>query len=132
MLTNFDIIDIILFTDDPVVLKPGDECNQHVINKGLSFFSNFTCSIVNEITNTFYELDNQSYCDLLRLLIPKQKKKRIKWIKREKTAIPTKFNRELAQNLEISLTELNDIIELFPNIIENESDELIQYQKKHK
>lgn len=124
MTNNFEIIDNILFRKKQIDLYLGDECSPWVINKGVSFHTPLLASMVNMTTNLYHEvLDKQEQIDLLNLMIPKMKYSKSKWIKSVKAKKDANSENMigLARNLEISISELRDILEVLPEF----SDELI-------
>lgn len=137
MTDNFDIIDNILFRKKQIDLFLGDDCSPWVINKGVSFHTPLLAVMVNMTTNTYHDvLDKQEHIDLLNLVIPKMKYSKTKWIKSSKMKKDEKTNNELtlAKNLEISLRELRDIVDIFPEFSNESTDDepLKTYKTKTK
>ncbi len=134
MTDNFKLITNILFDKKNIELFPGDDCSTWVINKGLSFHSPSLTQLINHTTNSYHDvLSPQDYVDFLNIIIPKTSFRRIPWFKSDKSKKKSNNTQVISSNLEISNKELAEILEIFPEFIqETETETLKTYTQKSK
>lgn len=124
MKNTFELLDNILRDKKDYQLMPCDDFNSWLIQKYISFHSPNYAYLVNELSNRwFLTLDDQQKFDLLKLILPKTGKTKIKWMapKKEKKSSPTKLN-EVANLLQISRRELQDMLEVCPDFLDEFAD----------
>jgi len=132
MKTSFDIIDDILHTKEVCNISAGDECSVYIVNKGISFYSPQYNQLINQTGNVYSKvLTPQQMVDFLQLLFPKSQKRRGTWIthKRQKTATENDTIKVLANNMEISSKHINDMIDIFPDLLDDYIEEDKRYTR---
>jgi hypothetical protein len=134
MTDNFKLITNILFKKEDNDLYPGDDCSSWVINKGVSFHSPAMTQLINHTTNTYHKvLEPQEYIDFLKLIVPKTSYRKVPWFKSGRTKSNTNDSQVMAENLEMSQRELNEILEILPEFIEESDKETLKtYKTKSK
>jgi len=124
----FDHLNKILYKakeSDISNLNEDKEFQPFLIQRWCSMHSTPIAHIVNETTNRYwgcYE-NNKDWYIALKTIIPSCKFKRISYIKKTKKEVIRKNNenvRKVANNLEISIREVNQYIEQFNLKIPNE------------
>jgi hypothetical protein len=131
MKNNFTICDDILHSKDNTKLLPGDECSPYVIARLISSYSPQYCSILNDTYNTYHSvLDRQGMVDFLRVIFPKSRPKRLVWLGRGKqSSAHNSTVNLLADSLEMSRKEIQQIVDIFPQILDENTEEEKIYKK---
>lgn len=134
MKSPFDIVNEILFTKKTERLLPGEEPNQFLVNKIISYQSPVFCQLVNNTSNIYYNvLDGQQMVDFLRVIFPKNRWKKLEWLMpkkdKEKKVLDSPAITQLCENMEISRKDLNAALEIFPDALKGLVEEEKVYKK---
>lgn len=131
MKNNFNVCEDILFTKDTTKLLPGDEFSPYVVSRLISNHSPQYCNILNQTYNLYHSvLDRQGAVDFLRVIFPKSRPKRLQWLGRSKQSEAYNVTvKTLANSLEISCKEMQQIVDIFPDILEENTEDEKMYKR---
>jgi len=139
MKTTFNIVDDILFKKpDQYTLTNSDEFSPYMVQRWASMESPEICTLLNSVYNQRQTAfpDNQMVYDYLKALLPKKRWRKLIYFKKEKkVGDASKEETALtlaASVLELSKAEIREMLEIFPNILDEFKEETSKVMKKSK
>jgi len=116
-------------------INQGDNFQPYLIQKYISAISPDHCILINEILNTKLKnwKDDQEIYDFLKCIMPKAKECNIRYFKTAPEKKEYKVDlKGISESLEISMKELKEMLDYFPDLIKTmqESPETILKSRK--
>lgn len=134
MRSIFDITHDIVHKKNTGKLNHGDKFQPYMLQRVLSMVSPEYTSILNDIFNirsSGFD-DNQQLYDYLQCIVPKQNIRKIDYISKpkEKKIERNPLINELSEKMEITSKEIDDLLVLFPDLLDDLKEEEKTYRKK--
>ena len=128
--TTFDYLNNVLYEKEFELLKNGQsEFVPFMIQRWASMVSPEMAYVVNETSNTYFSSmeDKQMWYDFFVGMYPKVPKTRISYMKKNKVK-PSEDVKKLAQRLEISFREAEELVEIDQEL--NKKEKTVEVFKK--